>query len=151
MSTSTSLSVPNNACNHQNLTLFDLSAFKFIETINIGDTSFRNVAKFVVDGLFKLRSLVIKYDSFSFVINHCESNILHTCKISNCKDLKSINIGPTTFNDFSGGLELTNLPQLESLTIGDAYTGYRRFTFCYANFYLRSTLLLYNNMKIYQN
>ena len=146
MATSTSLSVPNYACNNQRLTLFDLSAFKFIETINIGYTSFKHVAKFVVDGLFKLRSLVIKYDSFSIVIDRCESNMLHTCKISNCKELKSINIGPTTFNDFTGGLELTNLPQLESLTIGDDYTAYRRFTFCYANFYLRSTLLLYNNM-----
>ena len=146
MSTSTSLSVPTYACNHQNLTLFDLSAFKFIETIYIGDTSFRNVAKFVVDGLFKLRSLVIAHDSFSIVINRCESNMLHTCKISNCKVLKTINIGPTTFNDFSGGLELTNLPQLESLTLSDDWYGNRRFSFCYADFYLRSLLSLFNNM-----
>ena len=146
MSTSTSLSVPNYACNSQDFTLFDLSAFKFIETIYIGKFCFKYGAKFVIDGLFKLRSLVINDYSFSFDPYHSESNILYKCQISNCKDLKTINIGPSAFNDFTGGLELTNLPQLESLRIGDDDTRYDRFSFYYADFNLRSTLLQFKNM-----
>ena len=146
MSTSTSLFVPRHECNKYTITLVDLSAFKFLETFSVGSGAFKYATTLLIDGLFKLRTIVILYDSFSIITTRCESNVLHKCRINNCKDLKSINIGPTTFNDFSGGLELTNLPQLESLTIGDDYNGYHRFTFCYANFYLRSTLLLYNNM-----
>ena len=140
MSTSTSLSVPNNACNNQNLTLFDLSAFKFLETISIKRDNFKHVSSFIIDGLFKLRSIEIGGNAFTEFTNSCGNNPGKSCHIRNCKELKSILFEAATFIDYSAGLELSNLPKLESLKIGEHWVNVYSGCFCSSNFYLRSKM-----------
>ena len=118
MSTSTSLSVPNNACNHQNLTLFDLSAFKFIEIVEIDSGNFLYTTTFIIDGIFDLRNVTILKNSFTQHPNGFGNDSNKSFQILNCAKLESIQIGEYSFSDYGGEFELSNLPQLQSIQIG---------------------------------
>ena len=141
MSTSTSLSVPYNACNNQNLTLFDLSAFKLLETISIGMKNCKYVSIFNIDGLFKLRSLQISEQSFTET-GKCGNNPSKSFHVINCMSLKSLNIAFHSFMEYAGDFDLRNLPLLESISIGSGYTYDSAYNFCHASLQLRSTTLI---------
>ena len=106
MSTSTSLSVPNNACNHQNLTLFDLSAFKFLEIVEIDSGNFLYTTPFVIDGIFDLRNVTILKNSFTQHPNGFGNDSTKSFQILNCAKLESISIGEYSFSDYGVEFEL---------------------------------------------
>ena len=116
MSTSTSLSVPNNACNNQNLTLFDLSAFKLVETVHIDNGNYIHTTAFVIDGLLTLRNVTILSNSFTQHPNGYDNDPNKSFHILNCDKLESISIGEYSFSDYGGEFELSNLPQLQSFS-----------------------------------
>lgn len=121
MSTSTSISVPYQSCNHQNLTLFDLSAFKFSETIYVGEKNGIYVNTFIIDGLYTLRSIQIGTYSFTGTNGESLPDPSKSFHIVNCKELKSLSIGSSAFQDFAGEFELYKLPKLESISINGKY------------------------------
>ena len=57
--TSSSLSIPNNVCNADVLSSFDLSAFKLLQSINIGNENMYNANSFLLNGILQLKSLKI--------------------------------------------------------------------------------------------
>ena len=138
MSTTTSISVPYQSCNNQNLTLFDLSAFKLTEWINIGRSNGKYVLTFVIDGLFKLRSLEIGTSSFERSNDGYSPDPLKSFHVTNCIELKSILIGGYVFPDLAGEFELSKLPKLESITIDSNYVTDESFK--YANLHLISII-----------
>ena len=137
MSTSTSISIPYKSCNHQNLTLFDLSAFKLLETIFIDGANFKFVNTFVIDGLFKLRSINLDHRCFVNKVE-CVNDPNKSCHIRNCKELTSLTIGVHVFDEYGGGFELLNLPKLKTIFFGNSYDLDRTYNFCYSDFSLRS-------------
>ena len=139
MSTSTSISVPYQSCNHQNLTLFDLSAFKLQETIYIGGNNGKYVNTFIIDGLFKLRGLQIATGSFNGVNGESVPNPSKSFHVVNCKELKTIEIGGECFRELFGEFELSRLPKLESITI-DSNLVYDN-TLIYANLHFFSIII----------
>ena len=94
-----SITLPNWTCNDIEYTTFDFSRFTVIESIVIGDNSFGSVQTFIIDGLNRLKKLIIGINSFT-------------------KSLESIEIGQYSFSDYAGDFELKNLPQLQTIEIG---------------------------------
>ena len=118
MATSTSLNIPNNQCNSASLTSFDLSAYKFMEVIEIGNENFFYTNVFKLDGIIKLEKLMVGNNSFTQSKNSFWYNQSKSFHILNCESLESIQIGEYSFSDFAGQFELKNLPQLQSIQIG---------------------------------
>ena len=114
----TSIIIPNWTCNDIDYTIFDFSRFSLVESIEIGNDCFASVQTFKIDGLNRLKTLKIGYNSFTqekYGHGNDESKSFH---ILNCESLESIQIGGCSFSDFAGEFELKNLPQLQSIQIG---------------------------------
>ena len=148
----TSLILPNWSCNDVNYTIFDLSRFTLLESIEIGNDSFGSIETFMINDLHKLRSLKIGSNSFTQVNLYTfdcdpsnakeksrnESKSFH---ILNCESLESIEIGMYSFSDFGGGFELHNLKSLKSINIGSFET--ISCCFVWSSFIIRSILYHY--------
>ena len=64
-SSDSELIIPMNTCNHENLTIFDMSAFKNLRFIEISDKNFYYVTSFRIIGLPHLYDIMIGMDSFN--------------------------------------------------------------------------------------
>ena len=118
------------ATSFQKTAELDLSSYKSLESIEIGNNNFQLVKMFYINGMNLLKNLIIGDNSFnqlttSFLSNpHSasewmeNSNKSKSFHILNCESLQSIQIGRYSFGDFGGDFELKNLPQLQSLQIG---------------------------------
>ena len=83
-----------------------------IEQIVIGDDCFNSVNEFDVNGLSKLKSVIIGKNSFGI----SESGSFH---LLNCSELQLIRIGGDSFNGFVELFELKNLPKLSSISLSE--------------------------------
>ena len=108
----TVLTVTDNSCNEDNINVVDLSSFKFLRSVVIGNNCFHYVQVFSIVGLNWLESVSIGYRSFdsSTLVDGSQF------KIVNCPQLKSLSIGGWSFGRYNG-FELSQLPQLKSVTI----------------------------------
>ena len=77
------------------------------------DSCYSKVKTFKIDGLNRLRTLIIGNNSFTQ--NSYVNDTSKSFHILNCESLKSIQIGECSFSDFAGEFELRNLPQLQSI------------------------------------
>ena len=82
-----------------------------LKRIEIGNDCFKNVNRFVIDGLNELESVTIKYDSFTLDYENREES---KCLIMNCDQLSEICIGFSSFYWYES-FELKNLPSLISI------------------------------------
>ena len=121
-------------------TIFDFSRFAQVESIEIDDNCFGSVKTFRIDGLNRLKSLKIGYNSFTQKKNSFGFDELKSFHILNCESLESIKIGQYSFSDFAGEFELKNLPQLQSIQIGEI--GSASFNFRYSSFVIRGIELI---------
>ena len=124
--------------NELNMIELNLNRFINLESIEIGDDCFGSIQRFRIDGLNRLKTIKIGYNSFTQVksndlkndsdssISKCrnESKSFH---ILNCESLKVIEIGQYSFADFGGEFELRNLDNLESIKIGRIGRGSANF------------------------
>ena len=152
-SSATSITIPKLSCNDRHYTTFDFSRFTLLQSLEIGNDSFRFVKTFVIDGLHQLKNLKIGKNSFTQVKlanwENDSSAIAKSIKSSsksfrlmNCEQLETVEIGECSFSDYSGGFELKNLPELLSITIGKVNSMSRNF---YASsFVIRGEILLCN-------
>ena len=104
--------------------------FNWLRSIEIGDGCFRSVKSFELNGLSRLKTLIIGKNSFSQTkTEKINSELKDTISrvndksksfhILNCESLESIYIGQYSFIDFGGVFELRNLNSLHSLHIGN--------------------------------
>ena len=109
----TALTVTYNSCNDNTITAVDLSSFKFLRSVVIGDFCFQYVRIFSIVGLNWLESVRIGEYSFG-----SDGSLLvgSEFKIVNCPQLKSLSIGGRSFGRYNG-FELSQLPQLNYVTI----------------------------------
>ena len=115
---STSLLIPNNECNSNSLTTFDLSVFDMMQSVSIGDNNFMYVNTFKIDNLINLKNIIIGQNSFTTRKNSWGDNPFRSFHLLNCDELESIEIGRYSFSDYGGGFELINLPKLSTIKIG---------------------------------
>ena len=116
----TALTVTANSCNEDTITVVDLSSFKFLRSVVIGNNCFQYVLAFSIVGLNWLESVSIGYRSFdsSTLVDGSQF------KIVNCPQLKSLSIGYWSFGRYNW-FELSQLPQLKS--VGISYNGCFRY------------------------
>ena len=138
----TSIIIPNWTCNDIGYTMFDFSRFTLVESIEIGDDCFGSVETFQIDGLNRLKSLKIGYNSFTQKRNRSGDDKSKSFHILNCESLESIEIGEYSFSDFGGEFELKNLPQLQSIQIGSI--GSDSYNFYDSSFVIRGIELILN-------
>ena len=96
-----------------------MARFSVIESIEIGNDCFGLVQTFKIEGLNQLKTIKIGKNSFTQTKNSSGNNESKSFYILNCESLRSIQIGHHSFSDFGGDFELKNLPQLQSIQIGD--------------------------------
>ena len=111
----TALTVTANSCNDNTITAVDLSSFKFLRSVVIGNSCFKYVRIFSIVGLNWLESVSIGYDCFW---DGSTDSLLKGSefKIVNCPQLKSLRINSGSFGRYNG-FELSHLPQLKSVEI----------------------------------
>ena len=147
------LTISSNCCN--DLNALDLNRFEWLRSIEIGDECFGSVKTFKIDGLNRLKTIKIGYNSFTQVkqewIFSCHNDDEWNSKVNNqsksfhilnCESLESIQIGENSFSDFAGEFELKNLPQLQSIQIGTI--GRWSYNFCSSSFVIRGIELILN-------
>ena len=148
----TSLILPNWSCNDVNYTIFDISRFTLLESLEIGDDSFGSIESFLINDLPKLRSLKIGSNSFTKIktVDWVDdvNNVMELAKnesksfhILNCESLESIEIGEYSFSDFGGEFELSNLISLKSIKIGSFENN--SLNFLWSSFIIRGMLYHY--------
>ena len=112
----TELVICSDCCNDVNA--LNLSKFKWLESIEIGDECFESLKTFQIEGLSRLKTIKIGINSFTQKKNSCGNDKSKSFHILDCESLESIQIGEYSFSDFAGDFELKNLPQLQSIQIG---------------------------------
>ena len=113
----TALTVTDKSCNDNNIYVIDLSSFKFLRSVVIGNYCFKYVQIFSIVGLNWLESVSIGSSSFGSDGSLWEGSEL---KIVNCPQLKSLRINSGSFGRYNG-CELSQLPQLNSIVMGNYY------------------------------
>ena len=94
--------------------------------------------EFKIDGLNKLKSLVIGMNSFTERKNGYGNDESRSFIILNCIELKSIEIGRYSFSDYGGEFELKNLPKLSTIKIGEI--GSDSYNFYYSSFVIKGII-----------
>ena len=117
----TALTVTGNSCNDNTIIVVDLSSFKFLRSVVIGNSCFQYVQLFSIVGLNWLESVSIGDNSFGSDGSLWEGSEF---KIMNCPQLKSLSIEGCSFFRYNG-FELSQLPQLKS--VGISYNGCFRY------------------------
>ena len=122
-----SLTIPNNVCNEESVTVFDLSKYPKLKSVVIGDESFMYVNEVKITGLSELESVVIGDKSFTRIRSEDDvdgekdpwEQIDHNRHfyVKNCPKLKSLKMGSWSFLDYSV-CEIENVDALESIAIG---------------------------------
>ena len=138
----TDLTVLSNGCN--GLNELDLSRFKLLQSIEIGDECFGSMKTFQIEGLNRLKTIKIGKNSFTQKKNNAANDSSKSFHILNCESLESIQIGQYSFSDYAGEFELKNLPQLQSIQIGTI--GNDSCNFWCSSFVIRGIKLILNNV-----
>ena len=131
----TSLSIGDGS--FTNSTTFQLSNLNSLQSLNIGNEMFNGVSTFKIDGLTSLTSLLIGSNSFTQHANGFGNDSSKSFHILNCAKLESISIGVYSFSDYGGEFELSNLPQLQSIVIGQLNSNSYNFYYL-SNFEIQS-------------
>ena len=116
----TALTVTDSSCNEDTITVVDLSSFKFLRSVVIGNSCFGYVLAFLIVGLNWLESVSIGYDCFW---DGSTDSLLKGSefKIVNCPQLKSLSIRAVSFVRYNW-FELSELPQLKSVVIDSDFS-----------------------------
>ena len=136
----TELTVATNSLNDASLTVLDLTRFKRLKKIVIGDECFMYVKEVKMIGLSELESVEIGMNSFTKYkgTSSITSDPNRHFYLKNCPKLKSLKMDQYSFSDYEV-IEIENVDALEVIQIGswNAYS----FNFRYASLELKSILI----------
>ena len=103
---------------------FDTNQWNMIQSLTIGDYSFGNIHGITFSKLPYLESISIGNQCFTtqHLPPSLESDAPYSFKIADCEHLVSFKMGTFCCTNWSHGIELENLPNLERIEIGDLVT-----------------------------
>ena len=103
--------------NTENMTILNISNYSFyqLKSITIGKDCFKHVREFVVDGLESLESVIIGEKCFR--IDWKKERDDGICRITNCPNLRQLEIGYGSFEDFKS-FEISDVNSLQSIKFG---------------------------------
>ena len=114
----TELVIPSNCCNEEEWSVFDVSALKWLKSIEIGDECFGNVKEVKLIGLSELESVVIGKNCFTKKKNSYGNDPNRHFYLKNCKRLRELKMGRYSFSDYSV-CEIESVDSLETIEMGD--------------------------------
>ena len=123
----TALTVTERSCNEKSIMVVDLSSFKCLRSVVIGNSCFKNVQVFSIVGLNWLESVSIGEYSFGSNGSILEGSEF---KIVNCPQLKRLSMGDLSFGRYNE-YELSQLPQLVYISL--SYNCNFGYNFPYSN------------------
>ena len=103
---------------------FELSNLNSLQSIKFGEFCFTNVREFVIDGLESLESVEIGEECFRISYEERNDGV---CRITNCPNLRQLEIGDDSFEDFKS-FELSNLNSIQSIKFGHNCFRYTDFS-----------------------
>ena len=138
--TVTEITVPSNSMNDASLTVLDLSRFRRLQKLVIGDECFMYVNEVKMVGLIVLDSVEIGKNSFTKYKStyHITPDPNRHFYLKNCPKLKSLKIGRYSFSDYTV-CEIENVDALESIAMGEL--SYDSSNFMNASLELKSILI----------
>ena len=136
--TVTELTVPSNSLNDASLTVLDLSRFRRLKRIVIGDDCFMYVNEVKMVALKALENVVIGENSFTKNKNSDGYDPNRHFYLKNCPKLKSLKMGRYSFSDYTV-IEIENVDMLEVIEMGDLNE--LSCNFKYASLELKSILI----------
>ena len=134
----TELTVPSNSMNDASLTVLDLSRFRRLKKLVIGDECFMYVNETRLTGFHYLESVEIGMNSFTKFKNSYGNDPNRHFYLKNCPKLKSLKMGRFSFSDYTV-IEIENVDALEVIEIGDLNE--ESYNFWYASLVLKSILI----------
>ena len=123
-----SVTVISNSCNDSKVKSLDFSKLRQLINLMINDQCFQFVEKVVFSGMQRLSRITIGVSCFAKNSYQGELNKNRSLTIKNCPDLKELNISRYSFSDYYS-FTLTNVPQLQTLLIGDGDAS-NNFQYC---------------------
>ena len=133
----TELTVSNNSLNDASLTVLDLTRFRRLKKIVIGDECFMYVEEVKLIGLSELESVEIGNYSYSLT-EHAFNYSNRHFYLKNCPSLMELRIVDHSFSDYSV-CAIENVDALERIVIGDSSE--RLPSFSSASLELKSILI----------
>lgn len=129
------LTVPSDSCNQHSIKQFSIINYPNLETVIIGNNSFLHVSEFTLQKNSKLRVVSIGDNSYTESVYSHGYNTTKVMTITGCSLLHDIAVGSYSFSDYGVLIIdrsfcfrfLTDLPQLTSLKIGNAYSASYNF------------------------
>ena len=112
----------NESCDDLSKMKMDLSEFKKLKRIEIGNDCLQHIREFVIDGLERLESVKIGKKCFYIDDNERDDGI---CRIRNCPNLRQLEIDKYSFWNFKS-FEISHLNSIQSIKFG-------KYCFFYAN------------------
>ena len=125
--------VVSTSLNDASLNVLDLTRFKRLKKIVIGDECFMYVNELRLIGLSKLESVKIGVNSFTQRKNAAGNDPNRHFYLKNCPSLRELRIGDHSFSDYYG-IEIESVDALEVIEIGGD-------NFDYASLVLKSILI----------
>ena len=104
--------------NSPSFTVLDLSRFKSVRRIEVGDESLMYVKEVKLIGLSELESVEIGMNSFTKKKNSSGNDPNRHFYLKNCPKLKSLKMGCYSFSDYSV-IEIENVDALEMIEMGE--------------------------------
>ena len=124
--------------NDASLTVLDLSRFRRLKKIVIGDECFMYVNEVKMVGLGGLMSVEIGMNSFTQHKNNAGNDPNRHFYLKNCPKLKSLKMGRFSFSDYKV-CEIENVDALEVIEMGELNVN--SFSFAHASLELKSILI----------
>ena len=108
--------IGNEMFNDENITTLHFSPLLIrLKRIEIGNYCFNHVREFVIDGLESLESVKIGKECFRIDYEERNDGI---CRITNCPNLRQLEIGYGSFADFKS-FEISNVNSIQSINFGE--------------------------------
>ena len=121
--------------NSPSFTVLDLSRFKSVRRIVIGDESFMYVNEVNMTRLSQLESVEIGMNSFTQHKNSSGNDPNRHFYLKDCPKLKSLKMGRYSFSDYTV-IVIVNVDALEVIEMGELHE--KSYNFCIASLELKS-------------
>ena len=105
----TEIHIEDGKCNSKRFTVLDLSRYKNLKSVVIGNGCFKNVIELKLNGLGGLKSVVVGIGSFS--------NKSGGFYLQDCSNVKELRIGNNAFTSFTS-FTVSKTPLLETIVVG---------------------------------
>ena len=130
--------VESGACNDPSTCEWDLSRYKELTELVVGDNCFQYVKEFKLIGMSKLESVEIGMNSFTKFKNGFGQDPNRHFYLKNCPNLKSLKMGRYSFSDYKV-IEIENVDALEVIEMGELNE--ESYNFVSASLELKSILI----------